>query len=191
MYYLYRHIKTDSKKPFYIGIGKIDKSYSRSNIKHNRSKEWKSIVDNYNYEVEIILERDTLNEIYEKEIEFIKLYERYELVNKTKGGGGTLGHIVTEEVKNKLSKINSGSNHPQYGTKASIGTRLKQSIKKIGDNNISSKKCKCLETGEVFSSLGEASVKIYGDRSKHKKVSDIIKGRRKTHLGFSFELIKA
>lgn len=189
MYYLYRHIRLDTELPFYVGIGKLgNKGYSRAYIKYNRSYEWKEIMKTFDYRVEIVFHAETLDEIYNKEKEFIKLYQHHGLVNKTKGGGGILGYNVSNKVKERLSEINKGENHPQFGTKASKETRLKQSFIKRGGNNINSKKCVCIETGEVFDSFGEAASKLYKDESKYKKISDIIKGRRKTHLGLSFRL---
>lgn len=189
MYYLYRHIRLDSNIPFYIGVGKYDVNYTRSKEKYSRSEEWKKVVDSFGYDIEIVCTADDLNSIYDKEKEFISLYSKYGLVNKTRGGGGILGHKVSDSHKEYLSIINTGVNHPQYGTKASDETRLKQSLAKRGSNSKTSTLCRCNETGEVFESYGEAARIIYGDRTKHKKVQDIIKGRRKTHLGFSFKTI--
>lgn len=106
MAYVYRHIRLDKNEPFYIGIGS-DETYYRANKKSQRNIHWKRVVAKTDYEVEIILDDLTWEQACEKEKEFIKLYGRNNyggiLVNITKGGDGTLGHILTRESKEKLS----------------------------------------------------------------------------------------
>ena len=91
-YYLYRHIRLDKNEPFYIGIGHTDKDkYDRAYTKNKRNYFWKNIVNNTDYEVEIVYETSIKDEIFEKEKEFIKLYGRRDLgngtlVNLTDGG---------------------------------------------------------------------------------------------------------
>lgn len=105
-YYLYRHVRLDNNKPFYIGIGRRSKRYSsedyaRAFDKLHRSKWWKTIVNKTDYVVEILLESNDDNFIKTKEKEFIELYGRKDcktgcLVNLTEGGEGN--------EKSKLSK---------------------------------------------------------------------------------------
>lgn len=92
-YYLYRHVRLDTNKPFYIGIGtKLEgtktylSQYRRAYTKSNRNSYWKSIVNNTEHKVEILLESDSYTFIQDKEKELIKLYGR-------KSDGGTLCNI--------------------------------------------------------------------------------------------------
>lgn len=91
--YVYRHIRLDTNMPFYIGISTVnDKGYNRAYC-IRRSKEWKDIVKNTKYRVEILLENVPVSILSEKEKYFIKLYGRLDkgtgtLVNKTSGGQG-------------------------------------------------------------------------------------------------------
>lgn len=101
-YYLYRHIRLDKNKPFYIGIGTKPENcntlkceYKRAYQKYGKKRHWKNIVNITDYEVEILLESNDYKFIKQKEIEFIALYKRVDccggtLVNMTDGGEGTL-----------------------------------------------------------------------------------------------------
>jgi len=101
MAYLYRHIRLDTKTPFYIGIGS-DENYTRAYDKRSRNRHWSSIVKKANYEVEIVLDNLSWEEACDKEIEFIKLYGRKDLnegclCNMTNGGDGMLGVRPSDE----------------------------------------------------------------------------------------------
>lgn len=119
-HYLYRHIRLDTQQPFYIGIGHKSKgnkishqsTYYRAYNHHNRNKHWRSIVDKFGYEVEILLESDDYEFIKQKEIEFIALYGRRDiktgiLVNLTDGGDGSVGFKHTQETLDLLKVINA------------------------------------------------------------------------------------
>ena len=103
---LYRHIRLDKNKPFYIGIGKTEK---RAYEKIKRNQFWYNIVAKTDYEIEILFDNLSWDEAGEKEKEFIKLYGKRDdntgtLVNITDGGGGILGVRHTEESKRKISQ---------------------------------------------------------------------------------------
>ena len=129
-HYLYRHIRLDKNEPFYIGIGTkpekfsetYESEYCRAFSKQRKdSKIWKLVVKKTDYEVEILMESEDYEFLKEKEIEFIKLYGRIDkgtgcLANMTDGGDGTLGVVVSEEKKKKLSETSHfrgrhGKNH--------------------------------------------------------------------------------
>lgn len=105
-YYLYRHIRLDTGKPFYIGIGtKVDYSrpYSRSYSIKDRNNFWKNIVNKTTYEIEIILESNDYEFVKQKEIEFITLYGRKDLkkgtlCNMTDGGDGITGKYKNQPI---------------------------------------------------------------------------------------------
>ena len=125
MAYVYRHIRLDTNKIFYIGIGS-DKDYKRAYTKRNRNKYWHNIVNKTNYEVEIILDDITWEEACTKEIEFIKLHGRKDLnegtlVNMTDGGEGPLGFVHDQESRDKMSKSKIGKS---TSTKGKPGTNL-------------------------------------------------------------------
>jgi hypothetical protein len=107
MAYLYRHIRLDKNEPFYIGIGD-GSGYERAYNYKRRTKYWKNIINKTPYEVEIILDGLTWEEVCNKEIEFIALYGRADLnkgtlVNLTNGGDGKNGYKHSEQAKAMIS----------------------------------------------------------------------------------------
>lgn len=121
MAYVYRHIREDLNVPFYVGYGKDNKgAYTRANTKHGRSKYWKNIVSKTNYKVDIVYDNiDCLNELKQKEIEFIALYGRRNLglgtlVNLTDGGDGGKG--VKQTVQHIEKKYTFPKGHKPWNT---------------------------------------------------------------------------
>lgn len=114
MHYIYRHIRLDINKPFYIGIGTIytkgnsyKSEYRRAFLKSKRSNFWKNITSKSKYKIEILIESNDYKFIKQKEIEFVTIYGRQDLgkgnlVNLTNGGEGTLGRVINESTIDKL-----------------------------------------------------------------------------------------
>ncbi len=135
-YYIYRHIRLDKNQPFYIGVGTKKSfikdwtrtsAYYRANEKGGRNKIWCNIVNKTPYVVEILLESNNEDFIFEKEIEFIKLYGRIDkktgtLANLTDGGRGTKRLIISKKAK-ILSSNRAKGNTYRKGIKASDETR--------------------------------------------------------------------
>ena len=123
MAYLYRHIRLDKNEPFYIGIAThLKRAYDKSSRKN---KIWQSIISKTDYEVEILFDDLTREQVLEKEKEFIALYGRIDkktgtLCNLTDGGEGTLGIFRDENVRKNIG-ISSKK-------KWDIDLRKKQSI---------------------------------------------------------------
>lgn len=125
MAYVYRHIRLDKNEPFYIGISNTDDGYKRAYRKTSRNNHWTNIVKSCKYEVEILMENLTVEDVKEKEKEFIKMYGRVDLktgtlVNLTDGGDGVLNKHENAELRLKLSKA-------ALGKKMSDAARLKMS----------------------------------------------------------------
>ena len=55
---VYRHIRLDNNKVFYVGIGNEKRPYS----KHGRNKHWNNIVNKTDYFVEIIAKNISLED---------------------------------------------------------------------------------------------------------------------------------
>jgi hypothetical protein len=107
---VYRHIRLDTRRPFYIGIG-VNKA--RAYSLKNRNKHWHNIVNKSGYEVQILFDDLTYDEAKEKEIEFISLYGRNNisnglLCNLTDGGDGSTGYKPTQEALLKISQTSKG-----------------------------------------------------------------------------------
>jgi len=118
-YYLYRYIRLDKNKPFYIGIGtktNADIKYGTYNRAFGDKKNntiWKKIKNKTEYKVEILYESDDYELIKEKEKEFIKMYGRIDLAtgclaNMTDGGDGTINVIVSEKARQLRSICHKG-----------------------------------------------------------------------------------
>jgi hypothetical protein len=127
--YLYFHIRNDTNEVFYIGVGTDTTNFYRSRTKSNRSKWWKNIVNKVGYTIEIVFRNMPLKWILAKEIELIALYGRADLkrgnlVNLTAGGEGSLGRVVSEESKRKMSKAHKGVRKtPEACRAASLGKK--------------------------------------------------------------------
>lgn len=93
-------------------------------------------------------------------------------------GNPFYGKHHTEETRKKLSEAKKGENHPNYGKHIS-----EEQKKKISESN--SKKIRCIETGEIFNSLKEASEKY---KRGYTGLSKAIKDG-KTFAGYHWELV--
>lgn len=100
-YYVYTHTRLDTNEVFYVGIGKTPQKYlnsagrskyTRAYEKSKRSTFWKSISNKTEFDVKIVYETASENEIKLKEQELIAYYGRRccdnfgTLVNFTSGG---------------------------------------------------------------------------------------------------------
>ena len=124
---VYRHIRLDKNKPFYIGIGKDP---NRPYNKKDRSNFWKSITNKTKYIVEILFDNLTKEQAIEKEIEFIKLYGRKDikngsLCNMTCGGEGA-GKLNGDLESIRRKKISS----TLTGRKASEQSKINNCLSK-------------------------------------------------------------
>lgn len=115
IWYVYSHTRLDINEIFYIGIGSI-KNYARAYRKNCRSQHWKNIVNKADYKVEILNDLITEDKAKEIEIDLIKQYGRTDLkegnlYNKTDGGEGTCGIVITKRQRAAISKRNKGYKH--------------------------------------------------------------------------------
>lgn len=110
---IYRHIRLDTNKVFYIGIGKNKKrSYSKS----GRNKHWHNVIKKTNYEIQIIKKDLSYSDACELEKILIDWYGRKDLglghlVNLTDGGDTTNGYKCLESTRKKIGDANRGRRH--------------------------------------------------------------------------------
>lgn len=136
MYFLYRHIRLDNKKPFYIGIGTTndggkcwEQEFQRAYDTKSRNRYWRNIVAKTEYEVEILYHSDSKKEIEQKEIEFISMYGRRDLgtgplCNLTDGGMSGLNKSrLSIEKQLNTAKLN--------GTYERMCERMRRSAKEM------------------------------------------------------------
>ena len=154
-FYVYFHINPVKNEIFYVGKGKGNRARSK-----DRNDDWKKVVEQYGYIINIIEEGLTEQEALDKESFYIKKIGRIDLgkgtlVNKTDGYEGFsgvkktresiektntfnkgntyhLGHKHTDETKRRLSEISKRQIGPNKGKKFSDDHKLKLSLAKSG-----------------------------------------------------------
>lgn len=165
MAYVYRHVRLDTNKVFYVGIGSSC-DYKRAKEKIGRNIYWKRIVNKSEYRIDILFDEITPDEARVKEIEFISIYGRRDLglgtlVNLTDGGDGACGVIVSNDTRRKISEKSKNQ-------KANLGKVFSKEWKK--NLSISGKGRKFSE--EHKKKIGEANKKrIFTNttREKHRQ----------------------
>jgi hypothetical protein len=138
-YCLYRHIKPNGET-FYIGISS---NLKRPYEKLTRNALWKKIVNKYGYEVQIIKQNSSKEEIYELEKILVSWYGRIDLktgtlANMTDGGEGVLNKSI--ETKQKISNAQLGNKNHRWGIRGELNpqfgkSRTKEVIEKMKANH--------------------------------------------------------
>ena len=135
---VYRHIRNDTNKVFYVGMGNI----KRASVRAKRTNHWTNIVNKAGYTIDIVAKNLSIDDANELEIFMIDEYGIDNLCNVTLGGGGGkgtkywlgkhhsdetklkcseanknnsyhLGHKNTESIKKNMSEIKKGTRHSQ------------------------------------------------------------------------------
>lgn len=181
MAYVYRHIRLDKNEVFYIGIGS-DGSYKRAFSKKYRNRHWRFIVDQTDYEIEIMMDDLTWEQAQEKEREFICLYGRRDLdkgtlVNMTDGGDGL--HNPSLELREKYSKLYTGTTVDEARrNKISEGMRKSEAVKKINKGRVPWNKGKPRDE-ETKRKIAEKLTGTSLSEETKKKMSETRKGVKK------------
>lgn len=140
IWYVYRHIRLDTGKPFYIGIGK-SLNYKRAFEKKGHNVFWKRIVKKVGYKVDILISNLSVEEANWNEIFFICLYGRVDLntgsLCNLNGGGNGVNPSKGSREKNRIAHI--GKKCPdhvkqiisevQKGNKYNFGKKLTEEHK--------------------------------------------------------------
>jgi len=96
---------------------------------------------------------------------------------------------MTDEEKKEIAEKISKAQRLYWDNMSEEDLEKIRSIRKIttkGGKNAQAKKCICIETGEVFSYMGEAAEKIYGKKSRYPLVAEAMK-TGKTIQGYSWK----
>jgi group I intron endonuclease len=120
-FYVYAHLRKDGT-PFYVGKGKDKRIVDRT----SRSTWWWNIFKKEYPDEKIpngIILSNNLTEQEALDIEkyWIALFGRKNihsngiLINNTDGGEGTVGAILSEETRSKMSKSRKGKKNPMWG----------------------------------------------------------------------------
>lgn len=216
MAYLYRHIRLDKNEPFYIGVGGLNKfdNYKRA-YSINRNNLWNKIVKKTDFIVQIVLDNIDSYFIFDKEIEFIKIYGRIDngtgiLANLNDGGKGLLN--PSKECRDKISKANLNNtnrlnhiNSKEHNSKIAASQTGKVIPQKVKDKISNVKKGKYFGSNDYkkinikrISVIDETDVKFYNSlNDAHKDgfnkspISLILNNIRTTpYKGYFWEKIK-
>lgn len=125
------------------------------------------------------------------EIHYIQLFKKegHRLLNCTDGGEGTIGRKVSQEVKERLSKLYTGKKQSvasiEKMRQAKLGKKLTAEHRKnIQAHSYKAKKVICVTTGQIFPSTREAAKTIKRD---HKGIVECCLGRRNTCGGYTWK----
>jgi hypothetical protein len=126
MAFVYSHTSDITGAIFYIGIGSKD-NFKRAYEKHKRSSIWSEIAKS-GYSINIIRNGISWEDACKIEIDLIRYYGRLDLktgtlCNRTGGGQGAYGIVISEETRKKISLRKKGVKRGS----PSIESRIKQS----------------------------------------------------------------
>jgi hypothetical protein len=164
-FYTYAYLREDGT-PYYVGKGRGTRVYYKRTleVKPPRNKE------------RIIFLKKNLTEdaAFKHEIYMISVLGRKDLGtgilrNKTNGGEGVSGAIISDSTRQKRSERFKGNKNPMYGKKHSEESRLKMKESRKG----------MTYSEEHNRKLAEARKKPHSEETK-KKLSELAKGRKHT-----------
>ena len=185
-YYIYIHINPKTNQIFYVGKGKDNRAY----IKSNRSKLWKRIVNKYGYEVDFIAKDLTEEQAFELEIYWISKIGRRDqglgpLINFTDGGDGSSGRTPNENTLKLMSIAHKGNQHGfKKGhitwNKGEKDVYSEETLKLMSDNR---KGKNCGENHHMFGTTLSEEHKKKLDRTGIKQLQEHIDKRAKANTG--------
>lgn len=98
-FYTYLHRRNDTGEVFYVGKG----TRQRSRVRCGRNSHWQHVANKYGFTVEIVAKWNSELDAFEHEIFLIDTFRSLgaPLVNKSLGGEGAAGVVVSEETRRK------------------------------------------------------------------------------------------
>jgi hypothetical protein len=188
-FYTYAYLRKDGT-PYYIGKGNGKRAYSKNH----------SIFVPPNERI-LFLKKNLLEEeAYQHEIYMIAILGRKDLGtgilhNKTNGGDGTKGMLLTEEKRNQISERQLGEKNNFYGKNHTLETRRKMSESQSGENHAMYGKKHKLESRQKISAAVKGEnhplyQKGHSEKSKNKMKESSKKNYKITYVDGSYELIK-
>jgi len=121
-HYIYIHFRESDSVPFYVGKGTIHKrtkdKFARACEPHN-NYHWQNTVNKHGIVIHLVLSCKTDKEAQLQEIKLIKEIGRYDLgtgplVNKTNGGDGICGLVISDELRKKRSLAAQGPRSQEW-----------------------------------------------------------------------------
>lgn len=151
-FYVYIHRRANDGRVFYVGKGKGDRIFSKS----NRNRYWHNIVNKHGFTTNMVMRFNSEECALSFEVALIKHYGRENLCNLTGGGDGIRDPSQETRKKISLSRI---------GKKASELSRRKMSISQTGRKHPESVKAK-ISSSNIGKIHSEYTKSILSDKAK-------------------------
>ena len=180
-FYVYAYLRKSNNTPYYIGKGTRKRAY----VKHRGV----SVPKDYS---KIVVLESNLTELGALALErrYIRWYGRKDisngiLHNKTDGGEGSSGAIVSDETRTKRSIAMLGKNKGKVLGKRSIETRIKQSN---AAKNREGKTYRFVDPeNRTYIVKGKLVLFCLEHRLRVNDITDVIKKRRTSYKGWTVE----
>jgi len=179
-FYVYEHWRLDRDECFYVGKGTGRRAYTR----RGRNIHWKNIVaklehSGSGYEVRLVATGLNEQEAFALEKERVSFWRPLvDLANKTEGGDGVSGLLMSEEARRKISEKAKGRPgvKSMLGKKHSEATRAKMSAAHKGRPKSPEHAAKvgASRRGKTFSHTAETKARMSLQR-RGKKVSEAVR----------------
>lgn len=207
-YYIYLHLDPITDEVKYVGKGHGRRAYSFSHRK-GYHKNWIAKLAKSNLKPKVEIFQDLLSEIeaLDQEKYWIEYFRSVgdKLTNLTDGGEGVSGYKFPDELKKKLNALKTW---PKEATAKAAELargkpRSEEVKKKISESHkglklsdyhkqqlrlAKARPIKCIETGEVYSSVREASEKL---NIPMYSINGMLRGEIKKTHGLRFELCQS
>ena len=189
MFYTYAHY-TPNKNLFYIGKGNGRRAY----IFHKRNNHWNNTVKKYGKpEVQILAHWNTEAEAFDHEKLLISCFKDmgHALCNMSEGGEGASGPKHSEEFKQKIRKLHTGSTwnlgRPTSAKQKQIASQTGKGNKHAAGNT-NNRRWKWIgthiEDGSTVVFIGSIALNQAG--FQHANVIKCLNGIRKSHKGYTW-----
>lgn len=128
IFYVYEHWRLDRDECFYVGKGKGRRAYARD----GRNIHWTNIVaklerTGFAYEVRFVATGLTEDDALLLEMERISFWkDKSDLCNKTDGGDGVRGLVMSQDTRKKMSEKAKG----RPGVKSMLGRKHTEETRK-------------------------------------------------------------
>ena len=176
-FYTYAYLRED-RTPYYIGKGTGKRIFEKRKRCCRPAKDKSRII--------FLKQNITEEEAFKHEIYMIAVFGRKDLGtgilhNRTDGGDGSSGTVVSEETRRKISEATKGKNNPFYNKSHSEESRRKISEAAKGENNYWCGKSHSNETKKKISQANKGeNHPLYGKSHSEEtkiKMSEVKKGK--------------
>jgi len=176
MYYTYAYLREDGT-PYYIGKGTKGRIYENKGRPCGRPKDISKVI--------FLKQNITEQEAFKHEIYMIAVFGRKDLEtgilhNRTDGGEGVSGLVVSEETKRKISEANKGNNY-NLGKTHSEERKRKQSEAQKGEKGSFYGKTHSEETKRKISEATKGNTNMLGKTHSEeirRKIGEVTKNTK-------------